>query len=131
MEAMISSTMMCLGMSSSRRSRTASFRSSPLNCSSSSWRTVKRTFSVTPHSAGSKSTKLAISTMWLPKTRTWTPSTSTTASLTPLASSSMAFSRVSTSPGSARISPVMGSTTGRASFCPDRRGPMASFLLNL
>ena len=62
---------------------------------------------------------------------TFLPSTSATATITPARSISLAFALVTTSPASARISPVSGAITGSASLQPARRAAMASFLLYL
>ena len=113
-------------------SRMASLSASPSYCSMSPVRMMPRTFSLTPTSAGSKSTKWARSTMPFVKMWTSLPSAAfTQASVTPQLSMYCARSKFTTSPASAIISPVTGSATGAASAWPMRRPEMESFLLNL
>ena len=123
--------MMCFGMSTSRLSRMASLSSSPWYCSMSWRRMMRRTFSFTPSSAGSKSTKCRISTMPFVKTRMSLPSAWSMTSVTPQLSIYSARSRLKTSPGSAMSSPVTGSAMGAASWWPMSLPARPSFLLNL
>ncbi len=131
--ASISSTIMCFGISSSLRfARTSLSMSSLSPCSLSiSVSTVKDTRSSGLMSSTGKSTNAPSGTIPFVRTTTSRSLLMMVTRFTPKFSSSVARSRLSTSPGSATISPVDGSMTGCASSCPDIRVARASFLLYL